>query len=207
MTFGKLFAVATTCAFMATGAQAVTISEGFGPEYDFTSDGGTFTFDLDNLDTFITSDLTIDFTVIGDLNSNNENFRLFVDGVNFGRGCNGNTNDDDFGIAGDACAQDANEFRDGQLTINLADAVTFLADGALEIAFQFNRRVDAFVDINNGGETRSGVFFGDANNFSFAAGGTVSYESATTAPVPLPAGAPLLLAGLLAFGFMGRRQA
>lgn len=200
----RLLVCAAALAFSASSAQAVTVNQTFGVGTSFDDGPGSVSFLLAGLNPDIESDLAIDFTFFGDLNAASENFELFLDGTSFGVGCDFNTGNDNFGISrfgiGDFCSQTSNSLTDASLLISATDALGLLADGALEIVFEFSAAVDAFVDIRNGGQTRSGVFFGNTRNASFAAGGTVAYEA--TAPVPVPPALPLLAAGLLGLAFL-----
>ncbi|MEL6641901.1 MAG: hypothetical protein AAFP98_11415 [Pseudomonadota bacterium] len=213
-----LRSAAATCALILCGAaaQAATIVQTFGPTVDLNDGPGSVAFTLAGLDPNVASDLTIDFTFFGDLNSSIENFELFLDGTSYGVGCDNNAANGNFGSSvtfgpfsfDDVCSQSNNSLTDASLLVTAVDALGLLADGALEIAFNFTSSVNDFVDITNGGEVRSGVFFGNTNNASFGAGGTVTYESADLpSPVPVPPSLPLLVAGLAGLAGLRLRQA
>ena len=195
----------------ATAAQAVTVTETFGPGADFNDGPGSLGFTLTGLDTKVISDIAINFTFFGDLNALNENFTLFVDGVNYGTGCDLNSGNDSFGIStfgiADLCRQAPNSLTDASLLISATEAVGLLADGVLDLVFNFTQGVNDFVAINNGGETRNGVFFGNTTGVSFAAGGTVTYETSTVAPIPVPPSLPLMVAGLAGLMLLRRTSA
>jgi hypothetical protein len=198
------FATLVATTFLATAAYATPVTQTFGPVYDFDDGPGSVSATLSGLSTSISGNLTVDFSVIGDLDWSTEYFDLTIDGTAFGRGCDNNTGNDTFGITSDSCSQSANGFRTGQLVIDNTTAVGLLSDGILNIAFAFTNAVNDFVSITQN-RTLSGVTFVTSNNLSFAAGGTVSYNSPPE--VPLPAGLPLLLAGLGAFGVARRVKA
>lgn len=205
--------ILTACAvsLMASTAQAVTVTETFGVGADFDDGPGTLAFSLSGLDPAVISDIAINFTFLGDLNALSENFTLFLDGVNYGTGCDLNTGNDSFGIStfgiADLCSQAANSLTNASLLVSATDAVGLLADGALDLVFSFTQQVNDFVVINNGGETRNGVFFGNTAGVSFAAGGTVSYETSTIAPIPLPPMLPVMVAGLAGLALLRRQPA
>ncbi len=197
-------------------AHAVTVTQSFQPSVNFDDGPGSVAFTLAGLNPNVESDLAIDFTFFGDLNGGNENFELFLDGTSYGVGCDNNTGNGNFGDSfsfgaftfGDFCSQAANSLTDASLLVSAVDAIGLLADGALEITFNFSAAVNDFVDITNGGETRSGVFFQNTQNASFGAGGTIVYQAAElAAPVPVPATLPMLGAGLLgALAWQRRRR-
>lgn len=184
-------------------ANAATVSASFGPAYDFDDGPGSVQMTLAGLDPAITSALTIDFTVIGDLDAKAENFTLSVDGTAFGIGCDQNVGNDTFGILADDCYQSSDGFVDGLLVIDETTAADLLTDGALTITFDFTYSVNNFVDIT-APTSRSGVVFDTTANIAFAAGGTISYEG--IAPVSLPAGMPLMVGTLGALGLVSRRK-
>lgn len=160
-------------------------------------------FALSGLDDTITGDLTIDFTVIGDLSHVTEYFTLFVDGTAFGTGCDLEASNDTFGFAGDDCSERDDTFQTTSLVIDEATAAGLLSDGALTLTFDFSANVDAFVDIT-APVALSGVQFNTADAISFAAGGTVSYTSVPA--IPLPAGLPMLAGAVGAFAVLRRRR-
>lgn len=199
----RCLALAGAMSLFGVAAQAATIVRTFDPVISTADGSGTVAVTLAGLDPNIDGDLTIDFTFFGDLNTSDEYFELFLDGTSFGIGCDNSAANGDFGFAtgplSDTCAQSANSLTDTSLLVGAVEALGLLADGALEIAFAFSSSVTAFTDINNGGETRSGVFFADVLNASFGAGGTVTYETTEAiAPVPLPPSLLLLAGGLVA---------
>jgi len=192
----------------ASAASAVTITETFGVSSNFDDGPGSVSFSLSGLDSAVISDIAIDFAFFGDLNSRTENFELFLDGVSYGVGCDNDSSNDTFGIdmgrSADQCRQRANSIGDASLLVSATEAIGLLADGALDVVFNFTQQVNDFVTINNGGETRGGVFFGNQSGVAFGAGGTVTYETSTIAPIPVPPALPLLASGLLAFGLIRR---
>lgn len=195
------------CSFAVAGAsaQAATIVQSFNPIVNFDDGPGSVAVTLAGLDPNVESDLTLDFTFFGDLNGLTETFELFLDGTSYGIGCDFNPASGDFGAGFDICSQATNSLTDATLLVSAVEAAGLLADGALEIAFNFSAAVNDFVDITNGGETRSGVFFGNTQNASFGAGGTITYDATDPiAPVPVPPALPMLAGGLLALGFMRR---
>ena len=208
MPVSKTIACAAALMIAGSAANAATVVQTFGVGTNFDDGPGAVSFVLTGLPTDIVSALQLDFSFIGDLNSFVEVFDLVVDGTNLGTGCDFNTANGVFGNAADACSQTDNVFQDASLTVDQADAVGFLADGTLNIDFNFSTSVnDGFVDISNGGEFRSGVFFDEAEDFAFAAGGTLSYEIIDIiAPVPLPAGFGLLLLAIGGIAGFGRYQ-
>ena len=193
----------------ASPAQAATINETFGVGTSFANGPGSLAFSLTGLDTAVITDMSLAFSFFGDLNANNETFELFLDGTSYGVGCDNNTGNDSFGIEmgglSDQCVQTDNTLGDANLLVAATDALGLLADGALDVVFNFSDQVDAFVAIDNGGETRNGVTFANVSGVSFGVGGTVSYETSTIAPIPVSGTFPLLALGMCAFGFMGRR--
>ncbi|MEL6571434.1 MAG: VPLPA-CTERM sorting domain-containing protein [Pseudomonadota bacterium] len=196
-------------------AQAVTVTQTFDPSINLDDGPGTVAFTLVGLNPNVESDLTIDFTFFGDLNGTSENFELFLDGASYGVGCDNNSGNDNFGInrsngggagAADRCSQARNSLTDASVLVSAIDAIGLLADGALDIVFNFSSTVNDFVDIRNGGETRSGVFFGNVENASFGAGGTVIYQASELAsPVPVPPALPMLGLGVGALALLRRR--
>lgn len=192
---------------LGTAAQASTFSTTFGPNANFNDGPDSRGFSLVGLDSTISGDLLIDFTVMGDLGSSNESFEVFFEGTSFGVGCDENTANDTFGIADDECSQSDNSFSAGQLRITESIASGLLADGALSFSFDTTGSADNLYSITNGGFTSSGVFFGDTSSASFIVGGTVSYDTSPTSVIPLPASMPLILVGLGALAVMNRRRA
>lgn len=208
----KPHVLAATFALMlsASAAHAVTVTETFGVGTNFDDGPGSVGFTLSGLDPAVITDLSLNFSFYGDLNAASESFELFLDGTSYGVGCDFNGGNDSFGISrfgiSDFCSQQNNSLTDASLLVSATDAVGLLADGALDIAFNFTQAVNDFVRITNGGETRNGVFFGNSGGgVSFAVGGTVTYETSTIAPIPVPPALPLLAAGLLSLGWV-RRQ-
>lgn len=197
-----------TLLLSAASTQAATVTQTFGVATSNSTGPGSIGFTLAGLDPAIESDLTIDFTFFGDLNGFNETFEVFVDNTSFGIGCDVNPFNGNFGGFGiDLCSQNNNSLTTTSLLISSVQALGLLADGVLDIAFNFSNTVNAFVDITNGGESRSGVFFGNTQNASFGVGGTVTYQAAdVVAPVPVPPALPLLMAGVLGLGLLRRRQ-
>ncbi|MEM6610620.1 MAG: VPLPA-CTERM sorting domain-containing protein [Pseudomonadota bacterium] len=197
---------------LASAGQAASISQTFGPIYGFADGPGSVSTLVTGLDSNITSDLTIDFTVIGDLRSaSTENFTLSIDGTAFGgNGCNNNTGDDSFGLvargsADDRCDQNGNRGAVGQLVIDQASIAPLLSDGRLNLTFSYGPGADNGIRTSAAFDS-SGVTFGiQSTFFAFGAGGTISYDTDTTAVIPLPAGAPLLLTGLAALALRRHR--
>ena len=200
-------------AVSAGAVNAATIVQSFGPIINYSDGPGSVSVTLAGLNPDVESDLALDFTFFGDLNSANENFELFLDGTSYGIGCDNNAGNGNFGFSNtfvffttnDTCSQDNNSLTDANLIVSAVDAMGLLADGALEIVFNFSTAVNNFVDITNGGETRSGVFFGNTQNASFGAGGTVTYEATDpVSPVPVPPALPMLAAGLAGLAVLRR---
>lgn len=204
------FLLPTIAAFTlgAASVQAATVTQTFGVATSNATGPGSIAFTLAGLDPAIESDLAIDFTFFGDLNGFTETFEVFVDNTSFGVGCDFNPTNGNFGTFGlDLCSQANNSLTTTSLLIDSVQALGLLADGVLEIVFNYSSAVNAFVDITNGGETRSGVFFGNVQNASFGVGGTVSYEATDfVAPVPVPPALPMLLAGVLGLGLLRRQK-
>jgi hypothetical protein len=203
----------------ASVAAAAPFSTTFGPVS--TSEAGPFTVSatLDNLPTAITSDLTIDLSVIGDLNRmGTESISVMLDDFSLGTICNMSSGDDAFdipgGANGDDCASGINLFSTGLASIALDDIESELADGELIVSFAGSEHIQLSSDYVSGEVLRSGVLFDEEElgSFSFAAGGTISYEADDFTPpldpaepvevvdAPLPASLPMLLGaiGLLA---------
>lgn len=184
------------------------MTQSFGVGASFDDGPGSVSFLLAGLDPDVESDLALDFSFIGDLNAGSESFELFLDGISYGVGCDFNGSNDSFGISrfgiSDFCSQNTNSLTDANLLVSATDALGLLADGALEIVFEFTTAVNDFVSINNGGETRNGVFFSNMSGIAFAAGGSITYDA--TAPIPVPPALPMLAAGLLGLGFLRRTQ-
>lgn len=198
-----------------TAVSAATVTQTFGPASDFDDGPGTLAFTLAGLDPNVDSDLTIDFTFFGDLNGGSENFELFLDGASYGVGCDNNAANGNFGNSvtfgtftfSDFCSQSSNSLTDASLLVSAVDAIGLLADGALEIAFNFSSTVNDFVDITNGGETRNGVFFANTQNAAFGAGGTITYQAVDPpAPIPLPPALPLMLVGVVGLAALRQRR-
>jgi hypothetical protein len=147
------------------------------------------------------SDVTFDFSVLGDLNGSNEWFELTIDGVSFGLGCDKNEANDDYSSAtADVCIHGDDATTEFTLVISQLLAGSMLADGSLDIEFDYNSKVNSATSVT-ADLTSSGVLFPASQDFAFAAGGTLSYAS-----VPVPAGLPLLLSGGLAIAYLGRRR-
>lgn len=195
------------CLFAGSAAHAATVTQTFGVQSAFTNGPSSLSFALTGLDPTVNSAINLDFSFAGDLNASNENFSLSIDGTNFGTGCDNNTRNGSFGFGNDRCSQNDNTVLSSSLLISAADAVTFLADGALDIVFSYSRRVNnTFVDITSP-ITSSGVTFNAVNNFNFAAGGTVTYQVPDiAAPIPLPGAMGLLVTALAGLGLMRRRR-
>lgn len=202
----RLLLAITGLFLCSTSVHAATVTQTFGVQTSFSSGPGSLAFTLAGLNPAVESDLTIDFTFFGDLNGFTENFELFADGTSYGVGCDVNPTNGNFGNFGlDICSQNNNSLTTTSVLISSVAAAGLLADGVLNLLFAYNGNVNAFVDINNGGQTRSGVFFGNVQNASFGVGGTVSYEATEPpAPVPLPPALPMALAGIAALWSLRR---
>lgn len=175
----KKLLLAATLAATAGTAQAATIN--FGP----SSAGGwgpTINFNGLTAPATIVGDATITFSVQGDLDWSGEYVDVNLDGFSLGRVFDNNTGNDPFNVPGDAGSY---SLRTATATIANTDFAGLIADGLLNLSFNFNAYVNCC------GTVRTLY-------------GSISYEEA--APVPLPATAGLLGLGLAGFGAIRRRK-
>lgn len=163
-------------------ASAASIS--FGPASD-SSAGPTITFDDIVVPTTIVGDATFTFTVQGDLNGSSEFVAIDIDGFSAGLVFNENSTDDLFDFAGDVGGNLS--FQTGSATILNADFAVLIADGLLDLTFDFSP------DVNNAGSIRS-------------LGGLIEFAEADLTAVPLPASLPLFALGIGGLLAMRRRK-
>ncbi len=177
-----LFAAGLTVA--ASAASASTMANiSFGPS-NAGGSGPLITFNGLAAPNTISGDATFTFTVNGDLDFVSEYVDILIDGFSLGRVFDNNSANDAFDFANDLGNQSQSNLT-GSATISNAIMAGLIADGNLDLSFQFSQ------DVNFAGTVNT--LFGD-----------ISYLPAT--PVPLPASLPLLLAGFGALGYFGRRR-
>lgn len=206
-----LAAIGTAAAVaLAAPAHAAPFSTTFGPTFSF-SDGIIATTSVTvAVPTVIVGDMTIDLSVIGDINNSGETLDFQLDGVSFGTLCNANTGDDPFSLSGftggDACIPTTltginDSFFSGVGTIAFASVAPLIADGLLEISIVQTADVDTITDITSP-SSNSGVLFPVTSDFAVGFGGTVSFNTA----IPEPGALALFGLGLAGIGFAARRK-
>ena len=178
-------------AALAGQAQAATVS--FSQTQELTANGQNLTYTFGGLSASDGGAGTLTIATGGnrtgnpalnglDLDANNEFFDLSIEGVAFGRyNCSGGGNR--ILIPNNTGGIDCRFAL--TLTLGAAQLTGFLADGTLSVLIDFSNSVDHF------GERDQVIVSG-------------AYQGALT-PVPLPASALLLLAGLGALGWRARR--
>lgn len=168
-------------AMVTSAAHAATIN--FGPSSAGGS-GPTILFNNLVTPTAILGDATFNFTVNGDLNSSNEFVDVSIDGVSLGRVFDNNTTNDPFNFASDIGNQSQSDLS-GSATISNAIFAPLIADGILNLTFNFSGPVD---------------FAGTVNKLE----GSITFTEVSS--VPLPASALFLLSGIFGLGVLRRRR-
>ena len=167
----KNLLLSTVLAMAAGSASAATLN--FGPVAGVGT-GHNQAFSLAT-PTTILGDAILTFSVRDDLNSSGEYIDVSIEGFSLGRVFDNNSANDAFDFASDQGKQ-YSSLHTGSATIANADFAPLIADGFLNLLFDFSGSVHEF-----GSRTLYG---------------SVSFNS--IAPVPLPASL-----GLLGFGFAG----
>lgn len=168
-------------------AQASTTIN-FGPESAY-GPGPVIEFNDLVTPTTTLSDATFTFTVKGDLFASYENVEVSVDNFGLGTALNNNSLDDDFDFFLDFGLDYF--WLTGSATIAMADFAPLIADGFLDVVFDFSEFVD-------------GGIFNVASVKKLY--GSISFEEGP-APVPLPASGLLLGLALMGAGWSRRRSA
>lgn len=181
-TFIKIMAVCGMIGGTVVPASAASIS--FGPT-SASGTGPTIVFDELVAPTTIVGDATFTFTVNGDLNGSNEFVEIDVDGFSLGLVFNEDLTDDPFDFAGDEGANVQDQT--GSATISNADFAGLIADGLLDVTFDFSQAV------NNSGTIRN-------------LEGVIEFTEADMNVVPLPASLPFLVTGFAGLLLMRRRR-
>lgn len=171
----KSLLLSAVFAVAAGSASAVTLN--FGPVYG-VGNGHNQLFNIAT-PTTIAGDATITFSVLDDLNATNEFVDVSIEGLSLGRVFDNDPSNDAFDFANDQGTQSGLStaiLHTGSATISNADFTPLIADGFLNLLFDFS----GFVN-----KTGPRTLYG-------------SISFATVAPVPLPASL-----GLLGFGIAG----
>lgn len=176
----KTALMATAFVVASTAASAATLT--FGPTSS-TTNGALIEFNNMAAPATIVGDATIEFTVNGDLDSWYEFIHVNLDGLSLGRVLDNDTSNDVFDFANDRGNQSTSNLT-GSATISGAVFASMIADGSLDLAFDFGRYVDCCGVVN-------------------LLEGTITYE---TSPVPLPASLPILATALGGLAFVARRR-
>lgn len=172
----------------ASTASAATLS--FGP---VSRNGSGPNIAFNNLVTpsVVNGDAIFTFSVRADLNWFTEYVTVFLDGVSLGRVFDNNTSNDAFDFDQDRGTQHT-RLHTGSATIAQSVFAGLVADGELDILFDFSREVN---------------FQRSVRHLS----GSITYDSTVDssplpAAVPLPAPFALLGAGLVGLGALRRRK-
>lgn len=169
----------------STAAQAVTLT--FGPVSE-AGNGITSTFSGLSVPTATQGDATFSFSVRDDLNWSREHVDISIDGYSLGRVFDNNSSNDIFDVAGDVGAQ--YQMTTASATIDQGIFANLISDGVLEIVFEFSAQV---TDLDWYYENLPGY---GARSLS----GSISFDEASLAPVPLPASVGMLGLGLMVLG-------
>ncbi|MQY41665.1 VPLPA-CTERM sorting domain-containing protein [Epibacterium sp. SM1969] len=173
-----------TAAFLfaaASAAQAATLN--FGPGSTDVLGRG-IDFNISVPPTTTTSDAVLSLTVRGDFNGFHEYLDITVDGLGLGRIFDGIEANDSFNFSNDHAHSDNSQSQTGSATIANASFANMISDGQLYLLFNPNDAVDYISHIS----------------------GTITFDTASVAAVPLPASAGLLGLGVFGLGALRRRK-
>lgn len=199
----QLLIAAVAATAMSGAAQAATVTVVADPVYTTVS-GSNVTLNFTGLDPTVSTEVDVSLAFTGDLNASTEFFTLSGEGEVAGTGCNDDITDGAVNDT-DTCTQGG--FSILNFTLDETDVANLFADGVLSLIFDLSRGVSAIIDLN-GEEPIPGVVFPIVQNVAFAVGGKLSYETDDNGVevIPLPAGMPLLLAGLGGLALLRRRH-